>query len=373
MAYLIADHIISPLGFGTAENFDTLCQGHSGLAEHIHPTIGPYIAAKIDREKLQLAFSDELSLLGNFTFAEQLCILSVKQVAQKADLDLKSSDTLLVFSTTKGNIDLLHTKQFDQSRVRLGKMAEMVSTYLGNPNKPIVVSNACISGVQALLFSMQVLHSKRYKRVVVCGVDILSDFVLAGFSSFQALSLTPCKPFDKNRTGLNIGEACVSMVISLEESGNVRLSAGASANDANHLSGPSRTGEGLSLAIKRSLANAGISPQQIDYISAHGTATPYNDEMEALAFQTEKLSEVPLNSFKGYFGHTLGAAGVLESCITAQCIKQNKFIHSLGFEHLGVSVPLHVIQKTTDGPIHTALKTASGFGGGNAALIITKA
>lgn len=373
MAYLIADHIISPLGFGTAENFNALCQGRSGLGEHIHPTIGPYIAAKIDREKFQLAFSEELDLLTNFTFVEQLCILSIKQVAQKAGLDLKSKETLLVFSTTKGNIELLHTKQFDQSRVRLGKMAEMVSTHLGNPNTPMVVSNACISGVQALLFGMQVLYSKRYKRVVVCGVEALSDFVLAGFNSFQALSPNPCKPFDKNRTGLNIGEACASMVLSLEKSSKVRLSAGASANDANHLSGPSRTGEGLSLAIKRALANAGISHQQIDYISAHGTATPYNDEMEALAFQTEKLNGVPLNSLKGYFGHTLGAAGVLESCMTAQCVTQNKFIQSLGFEHLGVSAPLDVIQKTTDGTIHTALKTASGFGGGNAALIITKA
>jgi 3-oxoacyl-[acyl-carrier-protein] synthase-1 len=149
--------------------------------------------------------------------------------------------------------------------------------------------------------------------------------------------------------------------------------AGASVtNDANHISGPSRTGEELALAISRALAEATLPPAGIDYINAHGTATPFNDEMESKAFALAGLSGIPVNSLKGYWGHTLGAAGIIESVITARSMIDNILVRSAGFESLGVPEPLNIITATERKEVNTALKTASGFGGCNAAVVFQK-
>ncbi|HEU4791481.1 MAG TPA: beta-ketoacyl synthase, partial [Flavobacterium sp.] len=145
-----------------------------------------------------------------------------------------------------------------------------------------------------------------------------------------------------------------------------------SINDANHISGPSRTGEGLFRSIQSALAEAKINSNQIDYISAHGTATPFNDEMEAIALNRLGLENIPLNSLKGFYGHTLGASGLLETVIGIQSALENKLFVSLGFDTIGVSQPINVIEKNEDKNIHFFLKTASGFGGCNTAVVFEK-
>ncbi len=144
---------------------------------------------------------------------------------------------------------------------------------------------------------------------------------------------------------------------------------GASANDANHISGPSRTGDGLFQAIKETMLNSSFKP---DTLNAHGTATPFNDEMESIAFERAGLNKVPLNSLKGYYGHTLGAAGVLETIITLEAAHDGKIIKSAGFSEIGVSGKVEIITEHKNANIKAILKTASGFGGCNAAALFAK-
>ena len=145
-----------------------------------------------------------------------------------------------------------------------------------------------------------------------------------------------------------------------------------SINDANHISGPSRTGEGLYRSIYGAMAEAGLKPSNIDYICAHGTATPFNDEMEAIALDRLGLTAAPVNSLKGYYGHTLGASGLLETVIGIQSVLDNMLFRSLGFDELGVSKGINIIEENTGKELRYFLKTASGFGGSNAAIVLEK-
>ncbi|MNX95339.1 3-oxoacyl-[acyl-carrier-protein] synthase 1 [compost metagenome] len=219
------------------------------------------------------------------------------------------------------------------------------------------------------------LHAGLYKHAVVVGCDVISDFVLAGFNSFQALSDEQCRPFDAERKGLNLGEAAACIVLSTDiqySSQTAVLSGGSISNDANHLSGPSKTGAELGLAISQSLAEAQLKPEDIGFISAHGTATNYNDEMEAKAIGYADLSAVPVHSLKPYFGHTLGASGLLESIISLKAMQQDTLIPVPGFRESNTSVPLHVITSIGHQPVAHFVKTAAGFGGCNAALVWSK-
>jgi 3-oxoacyl-[acyl-carrier-protein] synthase-1 len=148
---------------------------------------------------------------------------------------------------------------------------------------------------------------------------------------------------------------------------------GATSNDANHISGPSRTGEELALAIRHALSESGVTAAQIAAISGHGTATIYNDEMESKAFERCGLSTAPLHSMKGYTGHTLGAAGVLETALLAESMRAGETIASVGFETSGVPGKVNVSRNAERREIRFALKTASGFGGCNAALVLADA
>ncbi|WP_325096500.1 hypothetical protein [Chryseobacterium indologenes] len=143
-------------------------------------------------------------------------------------------------------------------------------------------------------------------------------------------------------------------------------------NDANHISGPSRTGDGLYASIKNAMTEAQVRAEHLDFISAHGTATLYNDEMEAIAFNRMELQNVPLNSMKGFYGHCLGASGLLESIISMESAMHNMLLPSKNFEETGVSQSLNIIQANLPASIRYILKTASGFGGCNAAIVLEK-
>jgi len=250
----------------------------------------------------------------------------------------------------------------------------LVAQYFGFKNLPIVISNACISGVMAMLTGMRLIQSGRYTNAIIAGADVVSKFVLAGFQSFQALSPEVCRPFDKDRVGLNLGEGAATVILSSQKQNedNVQVRSGAISNDANHISGPSRTGEELGFAIKKALFDAGISANDIGYISAHGTATNYNDEMEANALHHAGVQHAPVNSLKGYYGHTLGAAGLIESVVGIQALKNGLIFPSLGYAQNGVSKPLNVCTQLTEKKVDHVLKTASGFGGCNAAMVFSK-
>ena len=253
----------------------------------------------------------------------------------------------------------------------LTRLAKSIAGLLGIRSEPIVVSNACVSGVMALSVADRLLESGQYDNALVVAADEISSFVLSGFQSFQAVSPDPCRPYDKERTGITLGEAAAAAFLSMNPMGaSAQILGSSSINDANHISGPSRTGEGLYLSVCKALAQAGITPEQLQLINAHGTGTLYNDEMEAIAFSRAGLLGVPINSYKGYFGHTLGASGLLETLLTIALSKRGKLLQSKGYTTLGVSQPIKVLAQTQSGEVTHFLKTASGFGGSNTAIVV---
>lgn len=239
-------------------------------------------------------------------------------------------------------------------------------------NQVEVISNACISGVSALVVAKRWIESGRYKRVIVAGGDILSHFITSGFLSFRSVSAHRCRPYDIQRDGLSLGEACGAVLLETQGNANhIILSGGAISNDANHISGPSRTGDGLALAINQAMEEAGALPEDISFINAHGTATVYNDEMESKAIHLAGLSAVPVNSLKPYFGHTLGASGIIETILCIEQLKEGIYYGTLGYETLGVPMPITVYGTHQPMPMKCCIKTASGFGGCNAALVLS--
>lgn len=306
--------------------------------------------------------------MDGFSKLETLIIRCLAPIVSK---EIGSSDkTIFIFSSTKGNIDAVEANKPLTEQVYLWHTANKISQYFGNPNKALTVSNACVSGIMAQNLGFDLLRTGQYTHAVVFGADLISAFVLSGFGCFKAMSPEPSKPFDKNRIGINLGEGAGAVVLSLEPGEfPVKLTGTGSGNDANHISGPSRTGDGLFVAVNAALKEANRNGTEMDYVSAHGTATPYNDEMESFAFNDAGLKNVPLNSMKGYFGHTLGAAGLIETAVLLESMKRQILLPSLGYDEHGVSNELNVITKPIHQPILKAIKTGSGFGGCNAASV----
>ena len=367
--FVVSDNIVSPLGFTTSENFNQLKNNSNGIQYQERPDFSPtpFWAALIDRKKIDTKFEEDF---GSYTHFEKLCILSISEALSISGIDVRDNKTLLIISTTKGNVDLLLSNPFDEKRVYLHESAKVIQHYFHNQNVPLVVSNACISGVIALNMAAGLLQQNRYSSVVVCGADIVCEFTISGFEAFKALSPNPCKPFDAGRDGTSLGEGAGTIILSNTLKSGIKILAGASSNDANHISGPSRTGDGLFIAVDKTI-KAHHHPK-IDFISAHGTGTIYNDEMESKAFNSAALQDVPTNSLKGFFGHTFGAAGIIESAITLESMRQNFLIHSKGFETQNETVNLNIISSPEGTELTTCLKTASGFGGCNAAVLFQK-
>ncbi|MRG46048.1 beta-ketoacyl synthase [Chitinophaga sp. SYP-B3965] len=363
--FVAADNIISPLGSDSKSNFERLLKGESGISRQPEG----YFAAAIPGNQ----FKQE-----GYTKFEQLLISSIAEALSQTKISLQDKRTAFIVSTTKGNIALMEQGQTAQLQpMQLYATADKIGTYFSAINKPVVISNACISGLLALLIAQRMIRSGQYDHAVVCGADELTQFVLSGFQSFQAVSDAPCKPFDANRKGITLGEGAATVILtkdtSLLPAGEViRLGEGASSNDANHISGPSRTGEELSGAITKAIQQSGLLPEDIGFVSAHGTATLYNDEMEAKAFHLSGLQNVPVNSLKGYYGHTLGAAGLIEAIIGMHSMQAGVVIPTAGYESPGVSVPLILSNQLTQKPMLHYLKTTSGFGGCNAAMVFSK-
>ena len=371
-----AHNIISPLGMTTAENYAAVKEGRSMLKryEGLWRLPEPFTASLMDREKVEEAFAP-LANGAKYTFFEKMIILSTSRAIAEAKIDATSDRVLFILSTTKGNVFLLDKDEtgFPQERVLLGYAAKQMTDFFHNPNTPIVVSNACISGVCAQIQAMRELESGRFDYVVTVGADVQSAFIVSGFQSFKALSVDPCKPFDANRTGLNLGDAAATIIYTRKDKVTENdwvACRGAIRNDANHISGPSRTGEGSYRALKVALGE--VSPDKIAFINTHGTATLYNDEMESFAIERAGLSKVPVNGLKGYYGHTMGAAGIMETILSMQAIDDHNILATRGYETMIVTHPLVLSNQNQPTEKRAFIKLLSGFGGCNAALLFAK-
>lgn len=307
---------------------------------------------------------------------ESIVVNQLKTVLAESGLRLSDSNTQFVLSTTKGDVGMLsetNGKNIPQGAY-LYDTAMRIARRFNCAKRPIVISNACISGVSAFIVARNILLNEDIQHVVVAGCDVLSEFITSGFASFKSVSSDPCRPYDAARDGLTLGEACGVIVLTADEHFAarplIRLTGGAITNDANHISGPSRTGDGLFFALCAAMKEAETDASQIGFVNSHGTATLYNDEMESKAMALARLNDIPLNGLKGYIGHTLGASGVVETIICAEELRQGRIFGTLGFEQQGTSVKLSVSSEIQPITAPRCIKTASGFGGCNAAIVL---
>ena len=345
MIYKIADNILSPLGETTAQNYEAVKAGRS---------------VNLTKGTVPIVRSEGL------TRFEAMAVKSAKCAIQEAGIDPGKDNVVLILSTTKANIEVLSQGNEDPGPAHAAKS---IAEELGVVTEPIVVCNACISGVAAIILAQRLLEHRDYDYAIVCGADVLSEFTVSGFQSLKAVSEEPCRPFDMERLGLNLGEAAATMILTVD-SGQWAIEAGAIRNDAFHISSPSKDGEGARLALEAIGAEA--VKDSLAQINAHGTATMFNDQMESVAIERAGLNTVPVNSLKGYFGHTLGAAGILETIITMAALDDHTVLGTKGFEERGVSgkILLSSENQTTDKD--RFVKMISGFGGGNAAIMASK-
>lgn len=367
MAYIIADNIISPLGETSEENYLSVKAGRSGIRAYEPGTCnipeGFYAS---------LLFEDFETLALR---SAQKAIANAQKTMGNAQLELKGKRTAFILSSTKGNIE---------KNISLADSAQRIATQLGIDSKPIVVCNACISGLSALILGNRLIDSDLYDAAIVCGCDTPRQFILSGFQSLKALSPEPCRPFDMERMGLNLGEAAATLILSKNpiQGNSWRMGDGFIRNDAFHISTPSKTADGLYLSLQRTLESftkeISSTCKQIDmkehlaFINAHGTATLFNDQMESVAIGRAGLSDLPANAYKSFWGHTMGAAGILETIISMKAIDDDTILGTRGFSELGVSGKMNICAENRPTDKKGFIKMLSGFGGCNATIWAAK-
>lgn len=360
MAYIIADNIISPLGETSEENYLSVKSGRSGIHAYEPGTCN-------------IPEGFYASLL--FEDFETLALKSAQKAIGNARLELKGKRTAFILSSTKGNIE---------ENISLADSAQRIASQLGIDAKPIVVCNACISGLSALILGNRLIDSDLYDAAIVCGCDTPRQFILSGFQSLKALSPEPCRPFDMERMGLNLGEAAATLILSKNpiQGNSWRMGDGFIRNDAFHISTPSKTADGLYLSLQRTLESftkeISSTCKQIDmkahlaFINAHGTATLFNDQMESVAIGRAGLSDLPANAYKSFWGHTMGAAGILETIISMKAIDDDTILGTRGFSELGVSGKMNICAENRPTDKKGFIKMLSGFGGCNATIWAAK-
>lgn len=367
MAYIIADNIISPLGETSEENYLSVKAGRSGIRAYEPGTCnipeGFYAS---------LLFEDFETLTLK---SAQKAIANAQKTIGNGQLELKGKRTAFILSSTKGNIE---------ENISLADSAQRIASQLGIDAKPIVVCNACISGLSALILGNRLIDSGLYDAAIVCGCDTPRQFILSGFQSLKALSPEPCRPFDMERMGLNLGEAAATLILSKNpiQGNSWRMGDGFIRNDAFHISTPSKTADGLYLSLQRTLESftkeISSTCKQIDmkehlaFINAHGTATLFNDQMESVAIGRARLSDLPANAYKSFWGHTMGAAGILETIISMKAIDDDTILGTRGFAELGVSGKMNICAENRPTDKKGFIKMLSGFGGCNATIWAAK-
>lgn len=359
MVSVLADNVISPLGETSEENYQAVKEGKSAIHAYAPMTAGipnGFVASLLSSDFEELAFR------------------SAQKAIDASGINISSTRTVFILSSTKGSIEKLG--QTDDDKLYLGNIAQRIATRLGIQLSPIVVCNACISGLAAMILASRLLVSKKYDYAVVCGADCPNRFIISGFQSLNAMSAFSCQPFDIERQGLNLGEAAATVVLGREittKSVNNacrrqvwQIGHGYIKNDAYHISAPSKTAEGLYEALQETMN--GIDKRNIAFINAHGTATLFNDQMEAIAIHRAELQDIPVNALKGYVGHTLGAAGIMETILCMKAVDDHTVLGTRGYEEVGVSGRIQLSSKHHSTIKTSFIKQLSGFGGCNATL-----
>ena len=382
--------LVSALGTGVEQNLASISKGISGISPspQILRTTHALPVGELLMTNDQLHEMLEISVEVHLSRTALLGILAVREAIEDANVDF-SKRVGLVSSTSVGGMDL--TEHFfeefieDDSRGRLrdAKMhdcaasTEAICKYCGINGYSTTISTACSSAANAVIMGAKLLKHNMLDYVIVGGTDALSAFTLNGFKSLMILDDRPCRPFDATRAGLNLGEGAGYLVMQREEdaaSYYCHLAGYANRNDAHHQTASSVEGNGAYLAMHDALAMAGIAPQNVDYINAHGTGTGNNDASESAAFLRVFGKNIPsFSSTKGFTGHTLAAAGGIEAVFSVLSIRENCIYANLNFntpiEEYGL-VPVCSFKEHAN--VNCVLSNSFGFGGNCSSLLFVR-
>lgn len=320
-AVIVQAEIITPFGRGVEPCWQALLEKRSA--------VGPLTRFKTDQFSTSIAATiDDLDYLGDRSLVMQMLERLFQGEAAVP------AEALLYLATTKGEIDFLEksfiTPGCDPQESRLDRLLARVGALTGVAGGGMVISSACTSSSAAVARGASVIRRGERDCVLVVACDAVTEFIYSGFSSLMALDRIPARPFDRNRVGLSVGEAAAYLLLMSEERAVAEgrtimgeVAGWGMADDANHMTGPSRESEGLISAIESSLACAGCSRDDIGFVSAHGTGTNYNDAMELRAVRAVFGDDSrPLYSVKGALGHTMGAAGLVEIVIALRALRE---------------------------------------------------
>jgi 3-oxoacyl-[acyl-carrier-protein] synthase II len=382
--------IVSPLGLGLEETLRSLREAKDCVA--------PVTAFPVDRCRCQTAGQvSDAWLAAADDFHEhperlhrvaRMMILALKEAIQLAG---EFTPELTVVGTTSGGMTF--GEQYYRGLKNHGGPSRQAPTLIANytPQKPVmdaqeafgiaapcqVIANACASGTNAIGHAFNCIHSGRYQRVLTGGYDAISELVFVGFDSLQAATPERCRPFDRERTGLVLGEGAAVLALESFEAAQQRgatilaevIGYGIS-TDNFHLTQPDPSGSGPRAAMQGALRSAGIEASAIDYINAHGTATPFNDASEGKAI-AELFDGVPVSSTKGMMGHSLGAAGAIEAVISILALRHQLLPPNIHFRQGDAGLDLNIVANSArNGDVRTVLSNSFGFGGTNASVVL---
>ncbi len=386
--------IISAIGRTPEEHLSSLVQAKSGLRklQHIESIYNNKIpVGEINSSNEQLAKDLTLPEDHNYTRTAILGCLAAKHAIRDAGLltsNLKND--ALISATTVGGMDMTerYFKEFGSNPEvqkyidshEAGDSTHKIAQQLGIEGFVTTISTACSSGANALMLAARLIRSGMAERVIAGGTDALSKFTVNGFNSLMILSGEACKPFDRHRDGLNLGEAAAYLVLESETAANRRgarirawLSGYGNANDSHHQTASSPEGDGAFLAMNAALKSSGLQATQIDYVNAHGTATPNNDLSESKALLRIFGDAIPpFSSTKPFTGHTLAAAGAVEAVFSILALENGVVLPNLNYKEPIRETGLQPATVCIPNVMQHVLSNSFGFGGNCTTLILSK-
>lgn len=386
--------VISSIGKDIKKNSESLRNGNSGInkpkffqSKYASSFFFGEVNISNRSLKEQLGLSEEKGLTRTDLFAFKAFDEAIND-AKLSKEEISSFDTALISASTVGGMCL--TDQLYEDANLKSESSEYLASYgcsahtlrlikkyniKGFTN---TINTACSSSANSIMFGSRLIKSGRVKRAIVGGTDSLAKYTVNGFNALKILSESPCKPFDEHRCGLTLGEGAAYLVLESEEvvsnkNTYARVSGYGNANDAFHTSTISDNAVGVISAISQALKSAKIDPDKIDYINAHGTGTENNDFVELTGLSKIFNKIPPYNSTKSYTGHTLGAAGAIESIFSILSIINNELYPSLNINTPISQFNLSPVKKYETGvDINYVLSNSFGFGGNCTSLIFSK-
>lgn len=390
--------IISAIGNTVAENYTALIEGQKGISkiskiskiDTIHKDA--IMVGEINFTNKELETQLKLPENNNFSRTALLGVVAAKQAVANAGIsNIDQYKTGLISSTSVGGMDMTEKYYYECleheaprkyiDAHHAGDSTQKIAEELGIQQSFVTtISTACSSAANAIMLGARLIKSGDLDRVVVGGKDCLSKFTINGFKTLMILSDTYNTPFDENRKGLNLGEAAAYLVLESDavvatENKQVLgyVKGYSNANDAFHQTASSENGDGATLAMQQALHVAGLKPQDIDYINAHGTATGNNDLSEGRAIQRVFGNDVPdFSSTKAYTGHTLAAAGAIEAVYAVLALQNNVIYPNLNFKTQMKEFSITPQTTLKSKEINTVLSNSLGFGGNCSTLIFSK-